>query len=88
MSRKPLGYVTRFLKERNEAQNIIAGSQQNDAQNYVENDDDESIASAKYYGEDQEIIRNQAYDEEIDDTAEVAGAANEIDPTEHLNEIV
>ena len=42
-----------------------------------------------YYGEDQEIIRNQAYDEEIDDARKkLAGAANEIDPTEHLNEIV
>lgn len=83
---KPLGYVTRFLKERNEAQNLIAGSQHNDAQNYMSDDDDESIASAKYYGEDQENIRNQAYDDEVDDTAEVMGA-NEIDPTAHLNEI-
>ena len=71
-----------------QAQDIIAGSQHNDAQNYVSDDDDESIASAKHYGEDQENIHNEAYDEEIDGAAEVRGAANEIDPTAHLNEIV
>ena len=84
---KPLGYVTRFLKEKNEAQDIIAESQHNDAQDCVSDDDDESIASAKYYGEDQENFRHQAYDDEIDSAEEVRGDPNEIDPTAHLNEI-